>query len=246
MTYHRTAAAVAALAVAFTAGVMPVRAAAAAVVGSVPAQPNACTRPTDYIVKAANEALAASLAQRYGNLFKTEQAGRQVLFQRRAGDEAQQRELERLSADRALEIVEEARFTLDGSRSHDPLQFHNAALWQAIHRPEPGRWQLDKPVIVAVLDGPVRMDHEDLTDVVQIQPRLRDEDGNCGGKDCCPQIPSSEAFWHGTQVAGLIGATRGNDFGIAGVAPVRRIVSINVPRRGRWRWRCSARPLSSC
>lgn len=228
MTHNRTAAAVAALAFAFIAGVMPVQAATTALVGSAPVQQAACTRPTDYVVKAASEAVAASLAQRYGNLFKTEQAGRQVLFQRRAGDEAQQRELERLAADPALQVVEEARFTLDGSRSRDPLQFHNAALWRAIRRPTAGRWQLDEPVIVAVLDGPVRMDHEDLVDVVQIQPRLRDENGRCDGKECCPQIPSAEAFWHGTQVAGLIGAARGNGFGIAGVAPVRRIVSINA------------------
>lgn len=223
MPHDRTAAA---LAFVCAAGLLSARAATAG--GPAPTPPDACTRPNDVVVRAASATRAAALAQRYGSLFKTEQAGRSVVFQRRAGDEAQQRELERLAADPSLEVREEARFTLDGSPSHDPLQAQNAALWKAIRRPKPGRWKFDEPVIVAVLDGPVRMDHEDLTDVVQIQPRLRDEDGRCDGADCCPAVAASTPFWHGTQVAGLIGATRGNGVGIAGVAPVRRIVSINA------------------
>ncbi|WP_313918809.1 S8 family serine peptidase [Tahibacter sp.] len=188
----------------------------------------ACERPSDYIVEAANTQLAATLAQQYADLFGAKQAGSRVLFQRRAGDTQQQDELDRLARDPALVVTEEARFELDGVHGGDPLQFRNEALWKSIHMPEDRDLQAGEPVNVAVIDGPVRTDHPDLDNVVHIEPRLRDVDGNCGHADCCPQVAAPAPFWHGTRIAGVIGARRGNDVGASGIAPVRSLVSINA------------------
>jgi len=189
---------------------------------------SSCRRPPDYIVETADKAAAQSLEQNYRDLFHAERAGVRVLLRSRAGDEAQQRELERLANDPNYRVVKEARFELDGPREPDPLQPQNARLWDAIHVPPPWLQQQGEPVNVAVIDGLVRSDHPDLPEVVQIVPRLRDEDGKCEGGDCCPQAEGLPGFWHATRVAGLIGARRDNGLGMAGLAPVRHIVSINA------------------
>jgi len=187
-----------------------------------------CTRPTDYVVETANTQLAATLAQQYSALFGAKQAGSRVLFQSRAGDTQQQEELERLAKDRAFVVTEEARFELDGTGGGDPLQFRNDALWTSINMPDARDLQPSEPVSVAVIDGPVRTDHPDLDNVVYIEPRLRDVDGHCGQADCCPRAAAPAPFWHGTRIAGLIGARHGNGVGASGIAPVRTIVSINA------------------
>lgn len=222
MASNPTAAAIAALLLAWT----------SAVAAEPAAYPRAdegdCRRPVDYIVETTNTELATALAQRYGELFDAERSGQRLLFRSRTGDLEQQRELERLAADPRLRIVEEARFDPDGRRGGDPLQFHNGDLWRAIRMPSPRRLHPGEPVSVAVLDGPVRADHEDLGHIVHIRPLLRDEDGRCGARDCCPQVAPSAGYWHATRVAGVIAATRDNRRGTAGVAPVRTLVSINT------------------
>lgn len=193
---------------------------------------DACRRPADYIVEAANQQLATSLAKQYGELFQAEQAGTRVVFRSRTDDPHQQRELKELAADPRLRIVEEARFEPDAARDGDPLHFHNEKLWSSIHMP-PLSLQPRSGIDVAVLDGPVRADHEDLPEVVFIQPRARADDGHCDVADCCPVVaPLLPANWHATRVAGVIGARRGNRKGTAGLAPVRRIVSINTSVSG--------------
>jgi hypothetical protein len=193
---------------------------------------SSCARPPDYVVEATDKAAAASLAQRYGTLFGAEQAGVRVLLRIRPDDAEQQREIAALKRNPLYRLHEEARFEFDDAPRPDPLQFHNAPLWKSIHMPKPRRLQPGEPISVAVLDGPVRGDHPDLPDLVQIRPRLRDEDGRCDGADCCPQVATGAGFWHATRVAGLIGARRGNGIGLAGIAPVRRIVSINASVEG--------------
>lgn len=199
---------------------------------AVPPDFGDCNRPSDYIVEAANAQLAATLAEQYADLFGARQAGSRVLFQRRAGDTQQQEELKRLADNPAFVVTEEARFELDGLHDGDPLQFRNDALWKSIHMPDEHDMQSGEPVNVAVIDGPVRTDHPDLDNVVYIEPRLRDVDGNCGHADCCPQVAAPAPFWHGTRIAGVIGARRGNGVGAAGIAPVRRLVSINASLGG--------------
>jgi subtilisin family serine protease len=186
-----------------------------------------CARPSDYVVETANTHQAATLAQQYAQLFGATQAGSRVLFQSRAGDTQQRKELERL-AGAGLVVTEEARFELDGTRGGDPLQFRNDALWKSIHMPKARDLQPGDPVNVAVIDGPVRTDHPDLDNVVYIEPRLRDVDGRCGHADCCPRVAAPAPFWHGTRIAGVIGARRGNGVGASGIAPVGTLVSINA------------------
>ncbi len=187
-----------------------------------------CARPSDYVVETANTYQAATLAQKYAELFGARQAGSRVLFQSRAGDPQQQGELKRLAGDQGFVVTEEARFELDGTRGGDPLQFRNDALWRSIHMPKARALQPGEPVNVAVIDGPVRTDHPDLDNVVYIEPRLRDVDGHCGHADCCPRVAAPAPFWHGTRIAGVIGARRGNGVGASGIAPVRKLVSINA------------------
>lgn len=189
---------------------------------------SACQRPRDYIVQAANKELATSLEQAYRDVFPTEQSGAVLLLQSRSDDPRQQRALEALRATPGVQLKEEARFEEDGAGA-DPLQARNQPLWDAIHMPAPSALRPARaPVHVAVIDGPIRADHPDLPRVIQIQPRLRDADGQCGGQDCCPQFAAVKPHDHGTRVAGLIGALRDNATGIAGLARVGDIVSINT------------------
>ena len=105
----------------------------------------------------------------------------------------------------------------------DPLHTYNENLWRAIHAP-----QRAPRVHVAILDGPVRDDHPDLPPVVHIAPRLRLADGSCGGEDCCPRVAPAAPSWHATRVAGLIAAVRENGIGLAGLAEVGELVSIDT------------------
>ena len=100
---------------------------------------------------------------------------------------------------------------------------------------------------VAVLDTGVRLDHPDL--IGKLHPGYdfvhdastgsdgdgRDADasdpGDWSAANDCPGEPASDSSWHGTQVAGLIGAATNNGFGMAGVA--RNVMLLPVRVLGR-------------
>jgi subtilisin family serine protease len=89
--------------------------------------------------------------------------------------------------------------------------------WGLASAGAPGAWRYSTGagITVAVIDTGVDAAHEDLTG--QIAP------GGWGVAD-----PSSDDVGHGTQVAGVIAATKGNGLGIAGVAPDASILPIRA------------------
>ncbi len=76
--------------------------------------------------------------------------------------------------------------------------------------------EIDKEVVVAVIDDGVELEHPDLNLVQGYRP-----DGSNGGG------PMSEDANHGTSVAGNIGAIGNNNIGIIGIAPNVKIMPIN-------------------
>ena len=121
---------------------------------------------------------------------------------------------------------------------HDPLA--------GIDAPTAWQWTTGSPhVVVAVLDSGVRTAHPDL------QPRLlagfdfvsdvwragdynsRDDSAEDPGDaarkhECSPGAPASRSSWHGTHVAGTIGAVANNRQGTAGVDWASRILPVRI------------------
>lgn len=111
-----------------------------------------------------------------------------------------------------------------------------------------GAWEIttgSPNVVVGVLDSGVRLDHPDLQGKLLrgydfISDSFTGNDGN--GRDssandpgswsldnmCAPGEPGERSSWHGTQVAGLIGAATNNALGIAGVGYNTRILPVRV------------------
>lgn len=74
---------------------------------------------------------------------------------------------------------------------------------------------VSKPTIVCVLDTGVDMSHEDLTDnlvLIDGKKQYRQYSGSIA------RLAASDSGWHGTHVAGIIGAVYGNGKGGAGIA----------------------------
>ena len=103
-------------------------------------------------------------------------------------------------------------------------------------------------VTVAVLDTGVRLDHPDLIgklrpgyDFVSSATIANDSDGRdmdasdpgdaTNANECAAGTAASSSSWHGTQVAGLIGAATNNGFGMAGVG--RNVMVLPVRVLGR-------------
>lgn len=92
-------------------------------------------------------------------------------------------------------------------------------------------------VVVAVLDTGIRFDHPDFAgrtlagyDFIADPTYINDGDGRDGDAsdpgDACP--PSPRSSWHGTHVAGTIGAASNNGVGVAGVNWVSKILPLRV------------------
>lgn len=118
-----------------------------------------------------------------------------------------------------------------------------------------GAWDIttgSPAVTVAVLDTGVRLDHPDLAgklwpgyDFVEDRDTANDGDGRdadpsdpgdwTSSGECSAGEPAFASSWHGTQVAGLIGAATDNGLGIAGAARNVMLLPVRVLGRcGGW------------
>lgn len=102
---------------------------------------------------------------------------------------------------------------------------------------------LTKPTTIAVLDTG-SSDHPDLNaawlpgaDLIRSVTNARDGDGrDLNARDegdyrtfqDCPGMGSGRSSWHGSHVAGIIAATKGNGIGITGAAPGTKILPVRV------------------
>jgi len=75
----------------------------------------------------------------------------------------------------------------------------------------------NKPIIVAIVDTGIDLEHPDLVD--NLIPGINLIDNN---------QPPQDDYGHGTNVAGILGATTGNDIGIAGIARNIRMMPIKA------------------
>jgi serine protease len=116
-------------------------------------------------------------------------------------------------------------------------------------------WQVSKgssTVVVAVLDSGVRYDHPDLVgklypgyDFISDKLTANDGDGvdgdasdpgdwltqadiDSGNFDPCTSADIGGSLWHGTEVAGIVGAATNNGVGMASVAPNVMVLPVRV------------------
>ncbi|MGI8549816.1 MAG: S8 family serine peptidase [Dehalococcoidia bacterium] len=152
-----------------------------------------------------------------------------------------QRAVEQLQADPDVRRAEANAVYRLAREPSDPLYPYESSYLRTINAPTAWEQQTGDPnVIVAVLDSGVDIDHPDLKGNIWTNPKAGTGDGNnCGadlhgcnfvdGRDIDPTChgasiaaaPNPDVtpdYWHGTFVAGEIGAQANNASGTAGVA----------------------------
>ncbi|MDQ2076641.1 S8 family peptidase [Marinimicrobium sp. ABcell2] len=109
-----------------------------------------------------------------------------------------------------------------------PNDTHYGHQWHYNQIDLPDAWQVTlgaredgEDVIVAVLDTGVYLNHEDLRD--KMLPGYDFHDGNDD-----PDEKNGNSNWHGTHVAGTVGASTNNSIGVAGVSWQAKIMPVRV------------------
>ncbi|MCL1875441.1 MAG: S8 family serine peptidase [Synergistaceae bacterium] len=105
-------------------------------------------------------------------------------------------------------------------------------LWGMMNIGMPQVWEYNTGsdnVCVAVIDTGIDYNHEDLRDNM-----ARDSLGNYGRRFTLGTQSDNpmDTFWHGTHVAGIIGAVGNNGVGVAGVNWRVKLLAVNVMPRG--------------
>jgi serine protease len=195
---------------------------------------------------------ARAAAQRQGVSLSHQRrlaSGADVMKLSRRLSPAQMREMadDLLRGDGEIEYVEPDRMLYPMAVPNDPLYNQQWGLFDAtagINAPK--AWDLSKGsgVVVAVVDSGVRS-HPDLsgqlvggydlisTDFVANDGGGRDADPTDTGDAviadyCGTGAAASNSVWHGTYVAGILGAVANNGVGLSGVAPAARILPVRV------------------
>jgi serine protease len=184
----------------------------------------------------------------------TRVAGRSVVRARHLGNDSWSYHLEERSVAAAREAIEELR-RRGGPELLEVVPVHSRQLF-ALPNDElvPAQWSLgaihmeqawqrmashtDSPfkrdpreIVVAIVDSGIAAQHPDL-DRLRIVPGWNfisdaTATGDGGSRDSDPYEPKAGIF-HGTHVAGIIGATSGNGIGVAGLNPYCRILPVRV------------------
>ncbi|WP_293872050.1 S8 family serine peptidase [Flavobacterium sp.] len=100
----------------------------------------------------------------------------------------------------------------------------------------PEAWSITKGnpnVIVAIIDEGVTSNHLDLPNTRQV--RLNGSnfaspyDGTNNANDPSPTVSTTVGNNHGNSCAGIVGATQDNNEGVAGIAPLCKIMPVKIP-----------------
>jgi serine protease len=155
----------------------------------------------------------------------------------------------RLQADESISWAEPAVRGRFQSLPNDPSFPEQWALTDdAAGIRAPGAWEItigSPETTIAILDSGIRREHPDLRerllpgadfvsdkwrsgDLDQRDPNPADPGDAARPGECSPTAAASSSSWHGTHVAGTIGATTDNGEGIAGVDWRARLLPIRV------------------
>jgi len=155
----------------------------------------------------------------------------------------------RVAADPAVEYAEPDRLKRPAFVPGDPLYFQQWSLYEDAGGARlPDAWDQERGtanIVIALLDSGI-LSHGDfdpareVTGYDFIDDRDRANDGDrrdadpadpgdwVAASECGPGQPAESSSWHGTQVAGLIGAASDNAAGIAGVNHGSRLLMARV------------------
>lgn len=158
----------------------------------------------------------------------------------------------RLAADPDVQYAEPDRRMYPMATPNDPLyesQWHYKAPADEIGGVNlPAAWDITTgsgSIVVAVIDTGIRLDHTDLVertvpgyDFITDVPMANDGNGRdsdpsdpgdwVAANECGAGKPASNSSWHGTHVAGTIGASTNNGVGVAGINWASKILPVRV------------------